>query len=104
MLLISFGDPYRIRTDVNGVRGRCLNHLTNGPLVHLQGLEPIAVELSGGQFLQPVQTLVATIICSQRGQMQIESNKGSQEQINFGWSVLFYVVRIKMCTNFFESL
>ena len=36
----SFGDPYRIRTDVNGVRGRCLNHLTNGPLVHLHGLEP----------------------------------------------------------------
>ena len=36
-----FGDPYRIRTDVNGVRGRCLNHLTNGPcLVHPQGLEP----------------------------------------------------------------
>ena len=39
-LLQPFGDPYRIRTDVNGVRGRCLNHLTNGPLVHLQGLEP----------------------------------------------------------------
>ena len=38
--LTAFGDPYRIRTDVNGVRGRCLNHLTNGPLVHLQGLEP----------------------------------------------------------------
>ena len=37
---VKFGDPYRIRTDVNGVRGRCLNHLTNGPLVHLQGLEP----------------------------------------------------------------
>ena len=37
---ITFGDPYRIRTDVNGVRGRCLTHLTNGPLVHLQGLEP----------------------------------------------------------------
>ena len=34
------GDPYRIRTDVNGVRGRRLNHLTNGPLVHLHGLEP----------------------------------------------------------------
>ena len=50
------GDPYRIRTDVNGARGRCLNHLTNGPclaswgphwmvlpssgMVHLQGLEP----------------------------------------------------------------
>ena len=29
--LKEFGDPYRIRTDVNGVRGRCLNHLTNGP-------------------------------------------------------------------------
>ena len=25
------GDPYRIRTDVKGVRGLCLNHLTNGP-------------------------------------------------------------------------
>ena len=37
---LGFGDPYRIRTDVNGVRGRCLNHLTNGPLVQLQGLEP----------------------------------------------------------------
>ena len=37
---VNSGDPYRIRTDVNGVRGRCLNHLTNGPLVHLQGLEP----------------------------------------------------------------
>ena len=39
-LFFGIGDPYRIRTDVNGVRGRCLNHLTNGPLVHLQGLEP----------------------------------------------------------------
>ena len=29
--IIFLGDPYRIRTDVNGVRGRCLNHLTNGP-------------------------------------------------------------------------
>lgn len=26
-----FGDPYGNRTHVNGVRGRCLNHLTNGP-------------------------------------------------------------------------
>ena len=48
------GDPYRIRTDVNGVRGHCLNHLTNGPcsrlsikdfrllfpLVRPHGLEP----------------------------------------------------------------
>jgi len=47
------------------------------------GLEPIAVELSGGQFLQPVQTLVATIICSQRGQMHIESNRGRQKKLLF---------------------
>ena len=30
-LLLFCGDPYRIRTDVKGVRGLCLNHLTNGP-------------------------------------------------------------------------
>ena len=29
------GDPYRIRTDVKGVRGLCLNHLTNGPFFPL---------------------------------------------------------------------
>ena len=29
--LLKSGDPYRIRTDVKGVRGLCLNHLTNGP-------------------------------------------------------------------------
>ena len=29
--LVNNGDPYRIRTDVKGVRGLCLNHLTNGP-------------------------------------------------------------------------
>ena len=34
------GDPWENRTPVTGVRGRCLNRLTNGPLVHLQGLEP----------------------------------------------------------------
>ena len=30
-IFLGWGDPYRIRTDVNGVRGRWLNHLTNGP-------------------------------------------------------------------------
>ena len=35
-----FGDPYRIRTDVNGVRGRCLNHLTNGPWCTLRDSNP----------------------------------------------------------------
>ena len=29
--LISFGDPYGTRTHVTAVKGRCLNHLTNGP-------------------------------------------------------------------------
>ena len=26
-----FGDPYETRTRVTAVKGRCLNHLTNGP-------------------------------------------------------------------------
>ena len=33
-----------------------------------KGLEPIAVELSGGQFLPPVQKLVATLILPPMGQ------------------------------------
>ena len=37
LLRVIYGDPYRIRTDVNGVRGRCLNHLTNGPFGPLSG-------------------------------------------------------------------
>ena len=37
------------------------------------GLKPIAVELPGGQFLPPVQTLVATIIFAHWAKMQIES-------------------------------
>ena len=52
MPTLKSGDPYRIRTDVKGVRGLCLNHLTNGPhdsyikrrafiyMVRLRGLEP----------------------------------------------------------------
>ena len=38
-----FGDPYRIRTDVKGVRGLCLNHLTNGPFPCLLQLSPAGV-------------------------------------------------------------
>ena len=30
--IISNGDPYGIRTRVTAVKGRCLNHLTNGPI------------------------------------------------------------------------
>ena len=28
---VFFGDPYGTRTHVTAVKGRCLNHLTNGP-------------------------------------------------------------------------
>ena len=41
-----FGDPYGIRTRVTAVKGRCLNHLTNGPLnkfslAESKGFEPL---------------------------------------------------------------
>ena len=38
-----FGDPYGIRTHVNGVRGRCLNHLTNGPYPFIYQISAVAV-------------------------------------------------------------
>ena len=34
------GDPYGIRTRVTAVKGRCLNHLTNGPMAETEGFEP----------------------------------------------------------------
>ena len=36
------GDPYGTRTRVTAVKGRCLNHLTNGPF------DPQNIEGSGG--------------------------------------------------------
>ena len=33
-------DPYGIRTRVTAVKGRCLNHLTNGPMAEKEGFEP----------------------------------------------------------------
>ena len=42
------GDPYRIRTDVNGVRGRCLNHLTNGPCLASWGPHWMVLPSSDG--------------------------------------------------------
>jgi len=47
--------------------------LASSFLVRATGLEPIAEELSGGQFLPPVQTLAATLIFCQRQKMQIKS-------------------------------
>ncbi len=32
LILRIVGDPYGIRTRVTAVKGRCLNHLTNGPI------------------------------------------------------------------------
>ncbi len=41
LLLNIVGDPYGIRTRVTAVKGRCLNHLTNGPyLAESEGFEP----------------------------------------------------------------
>ena len=36
-------DPYGIRTRVTAVKGRCLNHLTNGPYLVMEskGFEPL---------------------------------------------------------------
>ena len=44
----SAGDPYRIRTDVNGVRGHCLNHLTNGPFPCVSYLQRRFQRLNSG--------------------------------------------------------
>ena len=42
------------------------------------GFEHIAVQMSSGHLLQPVQTLVATIIL--RSKMQIESSNSHKKQ------------------------
>src|SRR5699024_6613698 len=38
-LILRNGDPYGIRTRVTAVKGRCLNHLTNGPICLKDGGE-----------------------------------------------------------------
>jgi len=42
-------------------------------MVDDNGLEPIAVQMSGGHLLPPVQKLVATFIFAHRAKMHIES-------------------------------
>ena len=44
--LIAHGDPCEIRTREPAVKGRCLNHLTNGPLAPEVGLEPTTDRLT----------------------------------------------------------
>ena len=50
----NLGDPYRIRTDVKGVRGLCLNRLTNGP------------DLLCRFFSRPVYYTASFFICQQK--------------------------------------
>ena len=37
----AYGDPYGNRTHDSAVKGRCLNLLTNGPMVAAIGFEPM---------------------------------------------------------------
>jgi len=64
------------------------------------GLEPIAVKVSGGHFLQPVQTLVATIICSHWEQMHIESNRGRQKSRSRKWAGFYFLPFHSSLRNF----
>ena len=49
-LILRSGDPYGIRTRVTAVKGRCLNHLTNGPNI----INPYG----GEQGIRTLDTLV----------------------------------------------
>ena len=59
------GDPYRIRTDVNGVRGRCLNHLTNGPCRRkkLRSIPFGFRQSSQRSVLPPLSSVNASLVC-----------------------------------------
>ena len=59
------GDPYRIRTDVNGVRGRCLNHLTNGPCRRkkLRSIPFGFRQSSQRSVLPPLSSANAPLVC-----------------------------------------
>ena len=59
------GDPYRIRTDVNGVRGRCLNHLTNGPCRRkkLRSIPFGFRQSSQRSVLPPLSSANASLVC-----------------------------------------
>ena len=63
--LFGDGDPYRIRTDVNGVRGRCLNHLTNGPCRRkkLRSIPFGFRQSSQRSVLPPLSSANASLVC-----------------------------------------
>ena len=62
---VEVGDPYRIRTDVNGVRGRCLNHLTNGPCRRkkLRSIPFGFRQSSQRSVLPPLSSANASLVC-----------------------------------------
>ena len=55
--LRSNGDPYGIRTRVTAVKGRCLNHLTNGPKNGSTGGTRTCDPLINSQMLLPTELL-----------------------------------------------
>ena len=61
------GDPYRIRTDVKGVRGLCLNHLTNGPCrrAKLRSLRfRLPAKTSYHSVVPPLPRTNASLVCA----------------------------------------
>ena len=54
------GDPYRIRTDVKGVRGLCLNHLTNGPF------DAFIFKVNSSDYLFTLRSFFFTALLLQR--------------------------------------
>ncbi len=51
-----FDDPYGIRTRVTAVKGRCLNHLTNGPYLIGSGGGDRTPDLTGmNRTLSPAE-------------------------------------------------
>ena len=70
------GDPYRIRTDVNGVRGRCLNHLTNGPCrrAKLRSLRfCLPAKTSYRSVVPPLPRTNAPLVCARTSGHEPES-------------------------------
>ena len=65
------------------------------------GVEPIAVELSGGQFLTPVQTLVATIIFAFG---KNATQRLSSAPIKQGWYLLPLLIFMKNFCAFFVRI
>ena len=67
-------DPYGIRTRVTAVKGRCLNHLTNGPYI-------ISKVAGGEQGIRTLETLIAStrfpiVLLRPLGQLSVNGSAG----------------------------